>query len=188
MTLLVLGLALWWAAHLFKRVAPGTRASLSDSFGDKSKGIFAVLILVSVVLMVIGYRAAPWVDVWTPPFWLTHLNNLMILIAIVLMGMGSSKGRLRAAFRHPMLMGFSLWAVAHLLVNGDLASVVLFGGLVVWAVIEIMLINAREPDWTRPEPGPPSGDVRLVVISLVVYAVIGLIHGWIGPWPFGGGA
>ena len=187
MTILVLGVALWWAAHLFKRVLPGPRAALAERMGEKSKGLFALAILASVVLMVIGYKAAPYVDVWYPPGWARHLNNLMMLVSVVFFGMGSSKGRLRAEFRHPMLMGFSIWAVAHLLVNGDAASVVLFGGLLFWALVEILLINAREPVWDQPEPGPPVGDVRLAVISLVVFAVIGLLHGWLGPWPFGGG-
>lgn len=187
MLTLTFGLAIWWIAHAFKRVAPAQRAALAARMGDKSKGIFALALLASVVLMVIGYKQAPFVTVWEPPVWLRHLNNLMMLVAVVFFGMGSSKGRLRAAFRHPMLMGFMIWAVAHLLVNGDLASVVLFGGLLVWAVVQIMLINTREPVWDRPEPGPPSGDLRLAAISLVVFAVIGFLHGVIGPVAFGSG-
>ena len=187
MTILILGLAVWWVAHVFKRVAPGQRAALTEKLGDKSKGIFAVVLLASVVLMVIGYKQATFVTVWEPPHWLRHLNNAMMLVSVAFFGMGSSKGRLRAALRHPMLIGFMIWAVAHLLVNGDLASVVLFGGLLVWAVVQIMLINTREPVWDRPEPGEPKGDVRLAVISLVVFIVIGVVHGLVGPSPFGSG-
>lgn len=184
MTLLILGLILWWAGHLFKRLFPGPRAALAASLGDKSKGIFALVLLASVVLMVIGYRGADFVNVWYPPAWTVHLNNLLMLIAVFLFGMGSSKGRARSWFRHPMLMGFATWAVAHLLVNGDLASVVLFGSLLVWAVSEIVIINTADPNWTRPAPGPAKGDVRLVLISFVVFAVFAGIHSLVGPWPF----
>ncbi|MGB0497645.1 MAG: NnrU family protein, partial [Rubricella sp.] len=166
----------------FKRLAPDARASM----GDKGKGLVAVGVLAGVVLMVIGYRGAEFINVWFPPVWTVHLNNLLMLFAVILFGMGSSKGRARAWLRHPMLTGTLVFAIAHLLVNGDLASIVLFGALGVWAVLEMLVINAREPAWVRPEPGPASGDVRLVIISLVVFAVITGLHSWLGPWPFPG--
>ncbi len=186
MGLLVSGVVLWWISHLFKRAAPGARSALAERMGDASKGLFALAILASVVLMVIGYRDADFVYVYGPPSWTTHLNNLLMFGAIALFGMGSSKGRMRSWFRHPMLLGFSTWAVAHLLVNGDLASLVLFGGLLMWAIVSIFLINAREPVWERPEPGSAQGDVKLLVISAILYAVFAGIHTWLGYWPFGG--
>ena len=185
MAVLILGVALWWAAHLFKRVMPAQRAALAERMGDASQGIGALALVLSVVLMVIGYRSSEFVPVWEPPLWLRHLNNLLMYVAVVLFGMGSSKGRMRAWFRHPMLLGFATWAGSHLLVNGDLSSIILFGGLLAWAVVEMRVINAAEPEWTRPEPGPAKGDIRLLIIAAVLFVVIGLIHGWIGPVPFG---
>jgi uncharacterized membrane protein len=185
MALLLIGLAIWIAAHALKRVAPAGRGRLAASLGDgASKGALAAAILVGLVLMIIGYRAAPAVPVYAPPAWGVHLNNLLMLGAVALMGMGSSRGRARTWLRNPMLTGVAVWAVAHLIVNGDLASLVLFGGLGLWAVAEIGLINAREPAWTPPPPGPASGDLRLVLITLVVYAVIAAVHAWLGYWPF----
>lgn len=180
MILLILGLALWWAAHLFKRVAPEKHAAL----GDKVKGPVALTLVLSIVLMVIGYRGWFSVQIWSPPLWMTHVNNTLMLLSILLFGMASTSGRLRGRLRHPMLMGFGAWCLAHLLVNGDLASIVLWGGLWVWAIVEVKVINAAEPKWNRPEPGQAKGDVKLVVISLVLFAVITGIHGWIGPSPF----
>ena len=180
---LVLGIALWWGAHLFKRVAPGPRAALQERMGNASKGFFAVLLVLSVVLMVIGFRRTELGQLWLPPEWTVHVNNVLMLLAVFLFGVSGSKSRLRSRLRHPQLSGFILWAVAHLLVNGDWASVILFGALLVWAVVEIVVLNARAP---RPEPyagGSVAGDIRLVVISLVVFAVIVLIHGWLGRWP-----
>ncbi len=183
---LILGVALWWGAHLFKRVAPGPRIALADSMGDKSKGIFAVLILLSVVLMVIGYRAADYVHIYMPPTWGIHLTNLLMLISVALFGLGSSKSRLRPKLRHPMLWGLVLWAAAHLLVRGHLAAVILWGGLALWAFVAMAMINRREPDWTPWKGGSLKGDIRLGVITVVVYFVIAAIHALVGPWPFPG--
>ncbi|MEM8657432.1 MAG: NnrU family protein [Pseudomonadota bacterium] len=187
MIVLIGGVALWWAAHVFKRLMPGARATLQDKLGDASKGVMAGVILGSVLLMVLGYRAADFIYVYAPPTWGVHLNNLLMLFAIALFGMGSSKGKARSWFRHPMLMGLGTWAIAHLLVNGDLASLILFGGLLLWVPFAMWRINAAEPAWERPAPGPASGDVRLLVITLVIYAVIAALHTWLGPWPFAGG-
>ncbi|WP_348541475.1 NnrU family protein [Sulfitobacter albidus] len=151
MTLLILGLILWIAAHYFKRLAPDARARL----GDPGKGIIAVLIVASVVLMVLGYRAADFIPVWTPPPWFTGLNNLLMIAALWIYGSSAAKGaKAWPAYktRHPQLLGFKLWAIAHLLVNGDLAAIVLFGGLLAWAVAQVILINRAEPDWTPPAP------------------------------------
>ena len=180
--LLILGVALWWAAHLFKRVAPERRASM----GDAGKGAVAVGLLISIVLMVIGFRATPYVDVWTPPVFMIHLNNLIMLIAIWMMSPAGTKGRLLNKVRHPMMGGFKLWAFAHLLVNGDLASIILFGGLLAWAVVEVIVINKSEPDWTPGEPGTLGKDAMFFVASIVLLGIIGYIHGLVGPSPFPG--
>ena len=184
MITLILGLILWWAAHLFKRVAPERRAAL----GDPGKGVVAVLILASVVLMIIGYRAAPYIQVWSPPAFLTHLNNLLMLIALYVYGAGAAKGGkawVGTKLRHPQQTGFGIWAVAHLLVNGHLAAVILFGGLFAWSIAQARLINAAEGPWTTPERGTMATEIRLAVIAIVLYAIITGIHTWLGVWPFG---
>ncbi|QIK41879.1 NnrU family protein [Pontivivens nitratireducens] len=179
--ILILGVALWWGGHLFKRIAPDARARM----GKGGKGIVAAVLGVSILLMIFGYRGTEFIPVWFPPAWTVHLNNLMMLIAIFLLGAGSSKGRARTWFRHPMLIGFTIWTVAHLLVNGDLAAIVLFGGLGLWSLTSIFVINRATPEWHRPPAGAVGGDVRLVVITLVVFAVIAGIHS-IFVWPFPG--
>jgi uncharacterized membrane protein len=181
MAYLILGLILWTAAHLFKRVAPDLRARM----GKAGKGLAAVGILAGLVLMVIGYRQAVPVDVWITPAWTKHLNNLMMLGAVFLYGMSATKGRLRGAIRHPQLTAVKVWAVAHLLVNGDLASLVLFGGLLGWAVLEVVLINRAE-DWNRPKPGEAKRDILLVIITLVLFFAMTFVHNWLGVWPFPG--
>ena len=179
---LILGVLLWSGAHLFKRLAPEARANM----GDKGKGLVALALLVSVVLMVIGYRAADYILVYEPPYFLRHLNNLLMLFALYFTSPGPSKGALFYKMRHPMLTGFKIWAAAHLLVNGDLASLILFGGLLAWAVIEVITINKSEPDWQPNEKGPIAKDAMFFVASIVLLGVIGYIHGLIGPSPFPG--
>lgn len=185
MPILVIGILLWSAAHLFKRGFPQRRKAMQTGMGNGAKGIFAAAILLSVVLMVLGYRMAAFVPVYTPPAWGVHVNNLAMLLAVALFGLGSSKSPLRARLRHPMLLGFIIWTLAHLLVNGDLASLVLFGGLLIWAAVEIPVINANEPAPAPFTGGTTMGTVRLVIITVVVYAVIAAIHTWLGVYPFG---
>jgi uncharacterized membrane protein len=181
MTLLILGLILWSGAHYFKRLAPGLR----EPMGDKGMALVAVAVLGSLVLMVLGYRQAEVIPIWYPPTWTVHLNNLLMVIAIFVYGMSATTGRLRGKMRHPQLTAVKIWAVAHLLVNGDLASIVLFGGMLAWAVGSVILINRSTP-WVRPEPGPAKKDIVLVVITVVMFVVITGIHAWLGVWPFPG--
>ena len=181
MIYLILGLILWTVAHLFKRVAPDLR----DRMGNAAKGLVAVGVLAGLVLMVTGYRQAEFINVWFPPDWMVHVNNLMMLGAVFLYGMSATRGRLRGAIRHPQLTAVKVWAVAHLLVNGDLASLVLFGGLLSWAVLEVVVINLAE-EWQRPEPGEAKKDILLAVITVVMFLAIAFIHNWLGVWPFPG--
>jgi len=184
MTLLIAGVALWWAAHLFKRLAPGARQSL----GAKGYRVMAVTILASVVLMVLGYRAADGTVYWgREPMWV-GINNLLMVVAFYFYAASGAKGAkiwLGTKVRHPQLTGFSIWAVAHLLVNGDTPSFILFGGLLVWAVVEIVLINAQEGPWQRPPRAPAKKEVVAVVITLVVVCVVMAIHYALGVTPWG---
>lgn len=182
MVLLILGVALWAGAHYFKRLMPEKRAAM----GEKGKGPVAIAIFASILLMIIGYKMAPFINVWTPPSFLVHLNNLLMVIALYFVTPGPKKGALFFKMRHPMLTGFSIWAVAHLLVNGDVASLILFGGLLAWAIVSVGLINKAEGSWTPPAKGSIGKDAMFFAISVLLVGVIGFIHGLIGPSPFGG--
>ena len=153
MTLLVLGLLLWMAAHFFKRLAPAGRQAMTDRMGNGSKGVIALLLVLSIVLMVLGYRGAEGSFYWGRSAATTGINNLLMILAVILFGLGSSKSRFRGTLRHPMLTGMVVWAIAHILVNGDTPSFVLFGGLGLWAIAEMIVINRAEPGYTPKEPG-----------------------------------
>lgn len=180
MTLIVLGLILWSAAHLFKRLAPAARARL----GDPGKGLVALALVAAIVLMVIGYRGADFVALWDPPRFLTHVNNLLMVLAFFLFAADGTRAPVIGRMRHPQLTAVKTWAVAHLLVNGDLASVVLFGGLLAWAVTEVIVINRAVPVWT-PKPVKPGANLKAVIGTVLAVGIVMAIHNWLGvqPWP-----
>ena len=183
MALLILGMILWVGAHYFKRLMPDQRAAL----GDKGKGVIAVAIVASLVLIIIGYRGAAFIDLWYPPSFLTHINNLLMVLAFWVYGSSAAKGaKAWPAYktRHPQLMAVKIWATAHLLVNGDLASIILFGGMLAWAVGSVILINKAEPDWTPPPAAGKATYIRLIVITAVVFVIVVGIHSWLGVSPF----
>lgn len=187
MILLILGLVLWCVPHLFKSLAPGVRANAVARFGEGPwKGIVALVTLAAVALMVIGYRNAAYIHVWTPPAWLWHVNNLLMVLAVLVFIAGSFASPVRRRIRHPQLTGVKIWAVAHLLVNGDLASVILFGGLLAWAVVAVIFINRREgPRGPLPE-ATGRGLAAHLAATAVLFIAIALLHGYLGAWPFPG--
>ncbi|MGR3779915.1 MAG: NnrU family protein, partial [Albimonas sp.] len=135
----------------------------------------------------IGYRGAEFVNVWFPPAWGMHLTDLLMIFAVFLFGASHSKGNVKRHVRHPQLLAVIVWAASHLVVNGDLASLVLFGGLGLWAIVAIFATNARDGAWAKPAPAPRKKDLILVGITVVLYVVIGAIHALVGPSPFPGG-
>lgn len=179
--LIALGLFLWSSAHFFKRRYPARRAEL----GERAKGPIAVIILAGIVFMVLGYRWADGTFYWGPTPAMTGINNLAVLFAFYLFAASGAKTRITQYIRHPQLTAVIVWALAHLLVNGDTPSFLLFGGLLVWAVAEIVIINRAEPDWTPAHAVPIRKEITAVVAAVVTFVVVALIHGWVGPSPFG---
>lgn len=184
MTTLVLGLIIWMGAHFFKRLAPNLRQSM----GKKGRLPITLLIVLSVVLMVIGFRSAPETQIFAPVLAPGPLFSLLMLFSLLLFGAGKSGSVLQDKLRHPMLYGLLTLSVLHVLVNGDIASIILFGGLGLWSILQITLINKAEGAWARPAPGNLKGDAKNLVISLVVFAIATIVHVWTGhsPFPAGG--
>ena len=117
-----------------------------------------------------------------------RINNLLMILAFYFYAASAAKGVkiwLGTKIRHPQLSGFSIWAVAHLLVNGDTPSFILFGGLLVWAQIEIKLINAQEGPWDRPPRAPIKKEIVAVVITAVVVLIVMAVHYALGVSPWG---
>ncbi len=181
MTLLILGLLLWWGAHLFKRVLPGPRAAM----GMAGKGLMALLLLLSIVLMVKGYRGAEVIQLWNPPRFLIGINNLLMVLAVYLFVASIIEGWIARKIRHKQLTAVKVWAIAHLLVNGDVASIVLFGGLLAWAVVTVIVLNRAQREWERPAPASATKEAVLAGVTVVLVVGIMLIHNWLGVQPWG---
>lgn len=188
MTLLILGMILWWAVHLFPVIASGPRAALSGKIGaGPSKGLAALVIICSVVLMVKGYQTAEVQSLWYPPTFMVHINNLLMLIAIFLFIAGNMPSPVRRKIRHPQLAGTKTWAIAHLLVNGDLASVFLFGGILAWAVVAMIGANRRDGPRTTVPPVDGRGWIVHIAVTVILFAAITYVHGFLlEVWPFPG--
>ncbi len=186
MTLLILGLLLWTAAHLFKRVAPEKRAAMTARMGSRSNGIFALLILASVVLMTFGYKSAEGGIWWGLSAATVGINNILMLFAVYLFAASGSKTWITSKIKNPQLTAFKLWCVAHLLVNGDAPSLVLFGGLLVWAVIEVIVLKRAGVTTDQAKDSYPlKKEITAIVATLVVFAVVAGVHTWLGYAPFG---
>ena len=185
MTLLVLGLLLWIAIHLFPSVMPDARQKLMARLGEGPyKGLFALDLVIAIVLMVFGWRSAAPDFVYAPILGgMPLVTSLLVAIAFILMGAANVPTNIKRYLRHPMLTGVVIWGVAHLLANGDSRSVVLFGGLTIWAILAIVLINRRDGAWMKPEAVPVVKDVTLVVIGVVLTAVVAFFHEYLSGIP-----
>ncbi|MBV7410825.1 NnrU family protein [Maritimibacter sp. DP1N21-5] len=181
MIVLILGVLLWSGAHLFKRLAPDARARM----GDKGRGLVALASLAGIVLMVIGYRMADGAVHWGRTPALVGINNLLVLLAVYLFAASGMKTWITSKIRHPQLTAVKAWALAHLLVNGDVPSYVLFGGLLVWAVLEVILINRAARPAKATGPFPMGKEIGAVVGAVVVFGVIAWVHTWLGYPVFG---
>lgn len=176
MTLLIIGLVLFLGVHSTRFLAADFRARQIAALGAGGwKVIYSIASAVGLVLIVYGYgltRQAP-IDLWTPPRFLYPVTSLLMVVAFVLIVAAYVPGtRIKARVGHPMTLGVKTWAFAHLLSNGRLGDVVLFGAFLVWAVV--VYINARKRDraaGTVYPVGPVSKDVITVVVGIVVALV-----------------
>ena len=192
MTLLLVGLALFLGIHSVRIFADGLRTSGIQSMGALGwKAVYSVVAMAGFVFIVYGYgltREAP-VDLWSPPVWTRHLASLLTLPVFVLIAAAYIPGtHIKATLKHPMILGVKAWALAHLLSNGRLGDVVLFGAFLAWAILDYRAARLR--DKAAGTTYPAKGVVRdaiAVVVGLGAWAVFAMsLHGTlIGVRPFG---
>ena len=192
MTLLMLGLVLFLGVHSTRIVADGWRTATIARVGEKPwKGIYSLLSIAGFVLLVIGYGAARQspVVLFAPPVWTRHLAALLTIPAFVLLAAAYVPGNaIKRAVGHPMMAGVKVWALAHLLANGTLADVLLFGTFLSWAVLGFIAARRRDrASGTTYPAGPGSRTAIAVVVGLVAWAVFAfaLHRPLIGVAPFG---
>ncbi|MCC5867914.1 MAG: NnrU family protein [Gammaproteobacteria bacterium] len=183
MSLLVLGLVIFFAVHLVPAV-PSLRAALVLRFGHKGyRMAFALTALVGLILIIWGKGRAPYVPVYDAPGWGRHATQLLMLPALILLPAAHMPGNIKRYTRHPMLWGVLLFALGHLLANGDLASLLLFGAFALYAPLAMVSANVRgarlataAQPWVR--------DLRVVAAGVITY----LLLAWLHPWLFGAAA
>ncbi len=191
MLMLIAGLVLFLGVHSSRVFADDARSAFIAAHGEKTwKGIYAVLSIVGFVLVVYGYgeaRTAPLV-LWTPPVWTRHAAALLTLPAFILLAAAYVPlNAIKARLGHPMLLGTKLWAAAHLLANGNVADVLLFGGFLVWATLCFRAAKGREraAGTTYPSDGATT-TVIAVGMGIGAWAAFAfyLHSAWIGIRPF----
>ncbi|AOR70648.1 protein NrnU [Burkholderia stabilis] len=192
MHVLILGLAIFLGVHSIRIVADGWRAAMIARIGEKGwKAGYAIASLVGFVLIVRGYGIAreSATLLWVSPVGVRHLTGMLTAVAFVLIAASYvPRNRIKTLVGHPMLAGVMVWAVAHLLMNGTVHAVVLFGAFFVWSLADFVVSRARDRrDGVRYPAGRLSGDIAAVAAGLVVWAVFALfLHGpLIGVRPFG---
>jgi uncharacterized membrane protein len=192
MIFLVLGLILFLGSHSVRIFAEDWRAKRVAALGlNPYKGVYSLVAIAGFVLLIYGYGQARMdpVVLYSPPLWLGHLGSLLTIPAFVLLAAAYVKGnRIKAAVGHPMVAGVKVWAFAHLLANGTLADVVLFGAFLVWAVLDFR--SARQRDrvaLSRLPRGSTMRDLVTVAAGVVAWAAFAFwLHAaWIGVAPFG---
>ena len=192
MTLLILGLVIFLGTHSLRVVADDWRSARIAAMGLSAwKGVYSVISIIGFVLIVWGYgqaRGAP-VVLYAPPVWTKHVAALLTIPAFILLAAAYVPGtRIKRAVGHPMVAGVKSWAVAHLIANGALADVVLFGAFLAWSIADYASARRRDrAAGTVYAVGPVSRDVVAIVIGLVAWAVFAFwLHGpLIGVRPFG---
>ena len=186
LAVMIIGLAVFFGAHTLTTMrAP--RAALIARTGEVTyKVVFSLVSLIGIALIAYGfarYRAAGMIDVWDPPRWLRHVNNLLLWPAFVCIAAAYIPGDIKRVLKHPMLVGIKLWAFGHLLANGDLGSIILFGSFLAWAVYDRITLKRRT------DPGAPDFglggrdcDTLAVVVGTLVYLALGF---WFHPYVIG---
>jgi uncharacterized membrane protein len=179
LALLVLGLAVFFGAHVFVTLRT-SRGALIKRIGEGPyKGLMALVSLAGLILTGYGfgqYRATGWIDVWSPPPWTYYVTQILMWPASIFVVAGYSRGNIWGALKHPMLIGVKTWAAAHLISNGDLGSIVLFGSFLVWAGYDRMTLKHRSDPGA---PAIPAGGHRNDTIALVVGTILYLALGFI---------
>jgi uncharacterized membrane protein len=179
LSVMILGLVLFLGVHTLT-TRRAMRARLIAASGEPAYKIgYALVSLVGLVLIVWGftdYRATGWIDVWHPPKLLKHIAVALMLPAVILVVASYLRGRIYTTLKHPMLAGVKLWAAAHLIANGDLGSIILFGSFLAWAVFDRISLKGRSDAGAPPIPvGGIGNDLIAVAVGVVAYLALAFV-------------
>ena len=172
MTLLIIGIVVFLGFHLLPTV-PGLRDQLVGRFGEGGyRALFSLLSIAGLALLIYGFAVAPVIQIWSPPAWTRWVAIVLMLPAFIFLVAAYVPGQIKAKLKHPFLVAVKTWALAHLIANGDLASLILFGSFLAYAVYDRITIKSRQPHGVGLEgPVTPRNDVMAVVVGTALYVV-----------------
>ena len=189
MTLLIVGIVVFLGLHLLPTLS-GLRETLVGRLGENGyKALFSLLSTAGFVLLVYGFARAPVIQVWSPPGWTRWVAIVLMLPAFIFLVAAYVPGQIKARLKHPFLVAIKTWALAHLIANGDLASIILFGSFLAYAVYDRITLKRRQATGlvTVAASGPPRNDLIAVVLGAVLYGVFLVwLHPLLigtAPWP-----
>jgi uncharacterized membrane protein len=178
LAILILGLAIFLLSHVFVSMR-GARGQAIARFGlNGYRALFSVVSTGGLVLIVWGYglyRAHEWIDVWSPPAFMRHITVLLMLFAVIFMTAVFIPSHIKARLKYPMLTSVKTWALAHLLSNGDLGSILLFGSFLAWGVFARIAAKRRMDDTVAAAPSGWTNDALVVVMGIIVYLALGFV-------------
>ena len=176
LAIMVLGLAVFVAAHVFITRREARAAVIARVGEGRYKGLLSLASLIGVVLIAWGfarYRATSWVDVWFPPPWTRHVTVALMWPSIIFIAAAYIPGNIKRRLKHPFLVGVKLWAFAHLIANGDLGSIILFGSFLAWAVFDRISLKRRTDAGAPPIPvGGAGNDMIAIAVGVVAYVAL----------------
>ena len=181
MTLLIAGLAIFFVIHAVP--ALNIKNSLITKFGEGPyKGVFSLIAIAGMVMIVYGKGGSEFITIWTPPAWSRHATMLIMLLAVPMLVISLIPNNFRKKIRHPMLIAVSLWSIGHLLTNGDLASILLFGSFLIFAVSKMYSQSKRSP-FIAPGNVSMALNVVTLIAGIVLYGVFVYFHRYIAGIP-----
>jgi uncharacterized membrane protein len=179
---MILGLAIFIGSHVFITMRSHRAAAVARLGEWPYKGVLSVASLIGIILIVYGfasYRAAGIIPVWSPPAFMRHLTAALVWPAVVFVVAAYIRGDIARKLKHPMLVGVKLWALAHLLANGDLGGIILFGSILAWAVYDRITLKRRSDPGAPPIPtGGRMNDIIAVAVGTLVFLALGF---WFHP-------
>ncbi len=186
LAVMISGLAVFIGTHSFTTLRDA-RARLITRVGPGTyKLLYSALSLIGLVLISIGfarYRSGLWIEVWSPPAWTRHVGHVLVWAAFICIAATYVPGNIKRVLKHPMLVGIKLWAFAHLMANGDLGSIILFGSILAWAVYDRITLKHRSDPGAPPIPiGGRGNDAIAILIGTVAFFAVGY---WFHPYVIG---
>jgi uncharacterized membrane protein len=178
LVILIAGLLVFLGTHLFVTRRSARAAAIARLGTGGYRVVFSIVAIIGLALIVWGYgyyRAHEWIQIWTPPAFMRHITELLMLFAVIFMTAAFVPSHIKAKLKHPMLAAVKTWALAHLLSNGDLGSILLFGTFLAWGVFARIAAKRRGDMGTTVAPAGWGNDALVVALGIVIYVALGLV-------------